>query len=64
MRAVLSSLNFTIPVLVAVAIATVFAFVLEAPLEIVMAMLVLGAVTAFTEYRMRSSAKPGDEGET
>jgi amino acid transporter len=51
-------IGFTIPVLVAVAITAVFAFVLGASAELVLSMLGLGGVTAYVEYSMRKRSEP------
>jgi hypothetical protein len=58
MRGLLSSFDFTIPAFVAVAMTTLFAFVLEAPLEPVVSMLGFGVIAAFIEYRARSKSTP------
>jgi hypothetical protein len=57
-RALFSNFDFTICVFVAVAITAAFAFVLEAPLEIAVSMLVLGLFTAIAEHVMRSRQRP------
>ena len=57
MRTLLSNPEFAFSVLIAVAITCLFAFVLEATLEIVASMLVIGGVTAVAEYAMRNRKK-------
>jgi hypothetical protein len=54
MRTLLLSPEFTISVLVAVAITCLFAFVLEATVEVVASMLTIGVVTAISEHVMRN----------
>ena len=53
MRTLLSNPDFTTSVFLAVAITCLFAFVLEATLEVVANMLVIGGVTAVAEHVMR-----------
>lgn len=54
MRSLLLNTEFSISVLLAVAISCLFAFVLEATFEVVASMLVTGVVTAIAEYVMRN----------
>jgi len=58
LRALFAEVGFTISVFVAVAITAGFAFVLEAPLPLVVSMLVLGLVTAIIEHVMRQQPPP------
>ena len=57
-RALFADIGFTISVLVAVAITCGFAFIFEAPLPLVVSMLVLGLVTAILEQVMRQQQPP------
>lgn len=61
MRTLLTNHGFTISVLVAVAITTIYALVFEASRELVATLLVLGILTAVAEHVFRSSSehKPG-----
>jgi hypothetical protein len=54
MRELLTNHGFTISVFVAVAITAMFAFVLEAPQELVATLLILGILTAVAEHLIRS----------
>jgi hypothetical protein len=54
MRALLTNYGFTVSVLVGVAITAIFAFVFDAPLPLVEAMLALGFFTALIEHFLRS----------
>jgi hypothetical protein len=45
-------------VFLAVAITAAFAFIFDAPLQLVGSMLVMGLFTAVAEYRMRSRQEP------
>ncbi|WP_128970718.1 hypothetical protein [Bradyrhizobium tropiciagri] len=58
MRMLLSNLRFTASVLAAVVVTAVFAFLLDAALEIVLSMLFLGLVTAVAEYVIASRDRP------
>jgi hypothetical protein len=53
-RRLFADLGFTISVFLAVTITAAFAFVFDAPLQLVISMLVMGLFTAIAEYRMRS----------
>jgi hypothetical protein len=53
-RALFASFDFAISVFVAVAITAGFAFVFDAPPQLVVVMLVLGLFTAITECVMRA----------
>jgi hypothetical protein len=57
-RELLADFGFTISIFLAVAITAGFAFILEAPLQLVLSMLVMGRVTANLEYVMRSRQQP------
>jgi putative effector of murein hydrolase len=57
LRALLTSHGFTISVFVAVAITATFAFLFEAPQEIIATLLVLGILTAVAEHVFRSSSE-------
>jgi putative effector of murein hydrolase len=56
-RALLTNRGFTISVFVAVAITATYAYVFEASEEIVVSLLVLGALTAVAEHVFRSSSE-------
>ena len=58
MRELWADTGFTISVLVAVAITAGFAFIFEAPLELVTIMLVMGLVTAILEHVMQQQQPP------
>lgn len=53
-RTLRSNPDFTMSVFVAVAITCLFAFVLEATVEVVASMLVIGGATAIAEHVMRN----------
>jgi hypothetical protein len=53
-RGLVVDFGFSISVFLTVAITAAFAFVFDAPLEVVVSMLVMGVFTAIAEYRMRS----------
>ncbi len=53
-RGVFADFGFTISVFLAVAITAAFAFVFDAPLQLVVSMLVMGLFTEIAEHRMRS----------
>jgi hypothetical protein len=57
LRALLTSHGFTISVFVAVAITATFAFLFEAPQEIVATLMVLGILTAVAESVLRSGSE-------
>jgi hypothetical protein len=57
-RELFTDFGFTISIFLAVAITAGFAFILEAPLQLVLSMLVMGPVTAILEYVMRSQQQP------
>jgi hypothetical protein len=57
MRALLANHGFTISVFVAVTITATYAYVFEAPEEIVASLLVLGILTAAAEHVFRSSSE-------
>jgi hypothetical protein len=57
LRALLTNHGFTISVFVAVAVTAIFAFVFEAPPELVAILSVLGILTATAEYVLRSSSE-------
>jgi hypothetical protein len=57
LRALLTNHGFTIFVFVAVAITAMFAFVFEASQELVVALLVLGILTAVAEHVFRSRSE-------
>ena len=58
MRLLFADFGFTISVFLTVAIAAAFAFAFDAPLQVVVGMLVMGLFTATAEYRMRSRQQP------
>jgi hypothetical protein len=55
-RDLMANMGFTLSVFAAVAIVFFYAAVFEAPRELVISMLWLGAITAIAEYVMRSQA--------
>ena len=57
-RELFADFGFTISIFLAVAITAGFAFILEAPLQLVVSMLVMGPATAILEYVMRSRQQP------
>ena len=57
LRALLTSHGFTISVFVALAITVTFAFLFEAPKEIVATLMVLGILTAVAESALRSGSE-------
>jgi hypothetical protein len=57
LRALLTNHGFTISVFVAVAITVTFAFLFEAPKEIVATLMVLGILTAVAESVLRSGSE-------
>jgi hypothetical protein len=57
-RRLFADSGFTISVFLAVTITAGFAFVLDAPLRLVVSMPVTGLFTAIAEYRMRSRQQP------
>jgi hypothetical protein len=57
-RALLTDHGFTLAVLLAVGVTAIFAFVLDAPPELVATLLVLGIFTAFMESLLRSKSEP------
>jgi hypothetical protein len=57
-RELFADFGFTISIFLAVTITAGFAFILEAPLQLVVSMLVMGTVTAILEYVMRSRQQP------
>jgi len=56
LRDLMSNMGFTLSVFVAVAIVFIYAYVFEAPGELVITMLSLGVITAIAEYVMRAQA--------
>ena len=57
-RLLFADFSFAISVFLTVAIAAAFAFAFDAPLQVVVSMLVMGLFTATAEYRMRSRQQP------
>jgi formate hydrogenlyase subunit 3/multisubunit Na+/H+ antiporter MnhD subunit len=57
-RGLFADFGFTISVFLAVAITAAFAFVFDAPLLLVISMLVMDLFTAIVEHRMRSRQQP------
>jgi membrane protein implicated in regulation of membrane protease activity len=57
-RDLLADFGLTTSVFLAVAITAAFAFIFDAPLQLVGSMLVMGLFTAVAEYRMRSRQQP------
>jgi hypothetical protein len=58
MRALLGDHGFTISILVAVLIATIFAFVLAAPPQLVVVLLILGLLTGLAEHFLHLTGRP------
>lgn len=55
LRDLMTNMGFTISVLVAVIVILVFAFVFEAPGDLIITLLWLGLITAVMEYVMRTN---------
>jgi hypothetical protein len=63
-RALLTDHGFTLAVLLAVGVTAIFAFVLDAPPELVATLLVLGIFTAFMESLLRSNPSHRNDGKS
>jgi hypothetical protein len=58
MRGLLSNLNFSVPILAAIAMTTILAVAFGAALDVVANILALGVLAVFVEYLLRSTSDP------